>query len=107
MTDKNSADAQVSARAVIDKLRLYWRFDDYQQPFSSWHEREDFVSKVLPPMLNALVATARREERERTKEDAAKILEAGVDEDHFDPALDDYEKHYAAAIRSLPESEAR
>ena len=30
-----------------DTIRKWWRFDNNQQPLSSWHDREDFISKVI------------------------------------------------------------
>lgn len=29
--------------SVCSLIRRYWRFDDGQQPMSSWHEREDLI----------------------------------------------------------------
>lgn len=29
-----------------DNVRKWWRFDDHQQPFSSWHERETFIERI-------------------------------------------------------------
>lgn len=28
-------------------LRKWWRFDDNQQPLSTWHDREDFIAKYM------------------------------------------------------------
>lgn len=28
---------------IIELIDKYWRFDDYQQPMSSWHEKQDLI----------------------------------------------------------------
>jgi hypothetical protein len=38
-------------RAAAEELRKWWRFTDSQQPMSSWHDREDFIERVLPTLL--------------------------------------------------------
>ncbi len=43
---------QQTVQTFAKELRLWWRFNDYQQPQSSWHEREDFIEKKLPELLN-------------------------------------------------------
>lgn len=34
-----------------DVLRSYWSFDEGQQHTHSWHDRENFIKKVLPGLL--------------------------------------------------------
>lgn len=37
-------------RAIVDRLpddlRRHWKFDQNQQPLSSWHDREDFIERL-------------------------------------------------------------
>ena len=31
---------------VIELINKYWRFDNNQQPMSSWHEKQDLLKKL-------------------------------------------------------------
>lgn len=42
---------------LAEELRRWWRFSDFQQPQSSWHEREDFIEKKLPEWIARIEAS--------------------------------------------------
>lgn len=35
----------------VEILRKHWSFDNNQQHTHTWHDREDFIEKVLPSLL--------------------------------------------------------
>ncbi len=39
------------AERIAAELRLHWSFDDAQRHTHTWHDREDFIAKVLPALL--------------------------------------------------------
>lgn len=48
-------------QAVVElgtDLRKWWNFNDAQQHRHSWHDREDFIDKVLPKILEAKITEA-------------------------------------------------
>jgi hypothetical protein len=114
MTDKNSADAQVSAEAIVISSEVMRVAMDALR-----HMGQD-ATVSLARKIHALVATARREERERCQAVSRPIAGAFASPrmmalaiqvygaDDAQATGSDIEAFYAAAaIRSLPESEAR
>jgi hypothetical protein len=41
---------------LADELRKYWSFDNDQMHTHSWHDRENFIERVLPKWMDALRA---------------------------------------------------
>ncbi len=31
---------------VIDLINSYWRFDSFQEPRSTWHEKQEFLKEI-------------------------------------------------------------
>jgi hypothetical protein len=31
---------------IIEMINSYWKFDDDQQPLSSWHDKQDLISAI-------------------------------------------------------------
>lgn len=56
--------APQSSREIAEAIRRAWSFDDGQRHTHSWHDREDFLDKKLPGLLDSLVAAKVSEERE-------------------------------------------
>ena len=44
-------DEKARLQAFAAELRKWWRFDQQQAHTHSWHDREDFIEKVLPQLL--------------------------------------------------------
>lgn len=64
MTPANQAPSAV-AKPIADALRLHWSFDRNQLHSHSWHDREDFIEKTLPGLIDTAIAAAVAAERER------------------------------------------
>ena len=48
----NESDAK-RLKEAAESIRKHWSFDEQQQHTHSWHDREDFIEKVLPGLLGA------------------------------------------------------
>ena len=72
-TMKNISEIIKSTRK---ELRRWWAFSDSQIPLSSWHDREDYIEKVLPELLRSAVEVALKECRPEKISiiDATKII---------------------------------
>lgn len=89
-------------RDPLDLIRKYWRFDDNQHHTHSWHDREDFIDKVLRPYLESQSATIARLTAER---DAA-VREVDSKSDlQFDQAQAHLDDKFGGAMKRLAESE--
>lgn len=44
---KGSTVVEAGEGVTAETIRKWWRFDDNQQPMSSWHDREDFIEKFI------------------------------------------------------------
>ena len=48
-------------KEFVETLRRYWSFDDRQQHNHTWHSREDFITDILPGMLQEIKRAVRKE----------------------------------------------